>query len=75
MSEFSPAFRRKLSPWRLIGWGGIAVLLSQPAILRFPWTASDFILRGVLLGSVGLGIEFLVRRSGSTFARLGRRSP
>ena len=25
----------------------------------------------MLLGSVGLGIEFLVRRSGSTFARLG----
>ena len=71
MSELSPAFRRKLSPWRLIGWGVIAALLSLPAILRFPWTAFDFILRSVLLGSVGLGIEFFVRRSGSTFARLG----
>lgn len=58
-------------PWRLIGWGTIALLLSLPAILRFPWTASDFIIMGVLLGSVGLGIEFLVRQSGSVFVRLG----
>jgi hypothetical protein len=58
-------------PWRLIGWGTIAVLLSLPAILRFPWTASDFIIMGLLLGSVGLGIEFLVRQSGSLFVRLG----
>jgi hypothetical protein len=59
------------NPWRIAGWGTIATLLSLPAILDFPWTASDFIIMGVLLGSVGLGIEFLVRRSGSVFVRLG----
>ena len=55
----------------MLGWGTIAVLLSLPAIFRFPWTASDFVIMGLLLGSVGLAIEFLVRRSGNAFARLG----
>lgn len=61
----------RVSPWRPIGWGTIAVLLSIPAIFRFPWTASDFVIMGILLGSVGLGIEFLVRQSGNRFVRLG----
>lgn len=65
------AARRLASPWCLAGWGTIAVLLSIPAIFRFPWTASDFVIMGLLLGSVGLGIEFLVRQSGSLLARLG----
>jgi hypothetical protein len=62
---------RRYSPWRLLGWGTIAALLALPAILRFPWTASDFIIMGLLLGSVGLGIEYLVRLSGNAFVRLG----
>jgi hypothetical protein len=62
---------RFLNPWRVAGWGTLATLLALPAILRFPWTASDFLIMGLLLGSVGLGIEFLVRQSGSTFVRLG----
>jgi hypothetical protein len=65
------ATRRPSSPWRLAGWGFIAVLLSVPAIFRWPWTLSDFVIMGVLLASVGLGIEFLVRLSGSLFVRLG----
>lgn len=60
-----------MSPWRILGWGTIAVLLSLPAILRFPWGTFDFVIMGLLLGSVGLAIEFLVRRTGSAFARLG----
>jgi len=67
----APPPRRFLNPWRVAGWGALAALLSLPAILRFPWTASDFLIMGVLLGSVGLGIEFLIRQSGSTFVRLG----
>jgi len=59
------------SLWRLIMWGALATLLSLPAIFRFPWTASDFVVMGVMLASVGLGIEFLVRRSGSNAFRLG----
>lgn len=60
-----------LNPWRLAGWGVIATLLSLPVFLRFPWTASDFVIMGVLLGSVGLGIEFLVARACNIFIRLG----
>ncbi len=71
MSDIAQSLPRKISPWRLMGWGIIATLLLLPAILRFPWTASDFVIMGLLLGSVGVGIEFLVRRSGSTFTRLG----
>lgn len=57
--------------WRIAMWGVLTTLLSLPAIFRFPWTASDFVIMGVMLGSVGLGIEFLVRRSGSNAFRLG----
>ena len=65
------AIRPSSSPWRLAGWGLIAVLLSIPAIFRWPWTLSDFVIMGVLLGSVGLAVEFLSRLSGSVFVRLG----
>jgi hypothetical protein len=58
-------------PWRVAVWGTIAVLLAVPVILGFPWTVSDFIVMGVLLGSVGLGIEFLMRRSVALLERLG----
>lgn len=64
------ASRRRL-PWRLLGWGFLAALLSLPAILRFPWTASDFVIMGILLGSVGLGVELVLRLSGDAFVRLG----
>lgn len=63
--------RKRLAPWRMAMWGALATLLSLPAIFRFPWTASDFVIMGIMLGSVGLGIEFLVRRSGSNAFRLG----
>ena len=67
----APQRLRRFSPWRIGGWSLVVLLLSLPAILRFPWTASDFVIMGLLLGSVGLGIEFLVRQSGSLFVRLG----
>lgn len=69
MSDIAP--RRSTWPWRLIGWGFLATLLSLPAILDFPWTASDFVIMGILLGSVGLGIELLARLAGNAFIRLG----
>lgn len=73
MSEFTADQRprRFFNPWRVAGWGTMAILLSLPAILHFPWSPGDFIIMGIMLGSVGLGIEFLVRRSGSAFVRLG----
>lgn len=65
------ATSRRPALWRILGWGFLALLLSLPAVLLFRWTASDFIIMGLLLGSVGLGIEYLVRRSGNAFVRLG----
>ncbi len=58
-------------PWRILGWGGLAVLLSLPLILRFPWTLSDFIFAGVILGGAGLVIELIVWASSSLTYRLG----
>ena len=52
-------------PWRIIGWGTAALLLLLPLVANAPWTASDFLFMGVLLGSVGLAFEFIVRKSGS----------
>jgi hypothetical protein len=57
--------------WRVASWSAIALLLSLPAVLRFPWSLSDFAIMGLLLGSVGLGIDFLVRQSSRVSVRLG----
>lgn len=62
---------RRGFPWRIVGWGGAAALLSLPAILNFPWDETDFIVMGVLMGGVGLAIEGLVRVSRNTAYRLG----
>ena len=61
---------------RIAGWCFVALLLLLPAVaMQFTsevdWTASDFVVMGVLLGSVGLSTEFLVRRSGSNAYRIG----
>ena len=64
------AHERK-APWRWLGWGTLALLLSIPAIFRWPWTGSDFVIMGILFGSVGLGVEFLMRLSGNALVRLG----
>jgi hypothetical protein len=58
-------------PWRLIGWGGAAVLLSLPWFLDFPWTASDFIVIGVMFAVTGGTIELAVRSSTDWAHRLG----
>ena len=58
-------------PWRLIGWGGAAVLLSLPWFLEFPWTASDFIVMGVMFAITGGTIELAVRSSTDWAHRLG----
>lgn len=73
-----PANTRALGSnvWRIVGWGCAALLLLLPAVaMQFTnevnWSASGFIVMGVLIGSVGLGIEFLVRKSGCLAYRLG----
>ena len=61
--------------WRIIGWGGAVALLALPFVaMQFTnevdWSPTDFIVMGILFAAVGLGIEFIVRQSGSTAYRL-----
>lgn len=62
---------------RLALWGFLAGLLTLPAIaMRFhgegvDWSPADFAVMGVLLGSVGLGVELAVRASSSVAWRAG----
>jgi hypothetical protein len=57
--------------WRLIGWGGAALLLAIPGLANFPWTASDFIVMGVMFSITGVTIELAVRSSTDWAHRLG----
>lgn len=65
----------QLNPWRIAGWGFAASLLVTPLVaMQFTrevqWDETDFIVMGALIGSVGLGIEFLVRQSSNLAYRL-----
>jgi hypothetical protein len=62
---------RFLNPWRIAGWGLALLLLALPAVANAPWTASDFVVMGVVFAVIGLGVEFLVRKSGNLFYRAG----
>ncbi|WP_337847521.1 hypothetical protein [Sphingomonas sp.] len=64
------------NPWRLIGWGGIAVLMLTPAVaMQFidevNWTVGDFIFAFLMLGSVGLAVELTVRANPAWSYRAG----
>ncbi|HSD17800.1 MAG TPA: hypothetical protein VLC71_11155 [Thermomonas sp.] len=67
----------KGNPWRLAVWGTAAGLLSVPAIAMqlgvegVHWTAFDFVVMGVLLGSACAAYEVAVRMSGNSAYRLG----
>lgn len=53
--------------WRMVLWGGLAILLLLPALAMslgaqgVDWSASDFVIMGALLAMVGLGIEAMMR--------------
>ena len=52
--------------WRMILWGGLALLLLLPALAmqvtaEVSWTASDFVVMGVLLAVLGIGVEMAMR--------------
>jgi len=58
------------SRWRLAMWSAAAMLLALPALaMRFTpevvWTASDFIIMGIMLGSACLACELAARASGN----------
>lgn len=66
--------RRSRIPWRIVGWGIAALILLHPLVaMQFSdevnWHAGDFALMGALLGSVGLGFELAVRRTGNAAYR------
>ncbi|MEE4205618.1 MAG: hypothetical protein V2I39_04985 [Erythrobacter sp.] len=76
MNEDTERRSNFLNPWRLLGWGAIAGLISLPAVaMQFTrevdWTISDFVIAGILLGGVGLAFEMAVRASGSVAYRAG----
>jgi hypothetical protein len=58
-------------PWRILGWSTAALLLLLPWVTGAPWTGSDYVLAAVLFGSVGLGFELIVRKSGDLSYRFG----
>ena len=67
---------RRVSRWRLAGWGAAVLILLAPFLAmqltsEVNWDETDFIVMGLMLGSVGLAIEFLVRQSGSLAYRIG----
>jgi hypothetical protein len=61
---------------RIAGWSFAAILLLLPAVAmqltsEVDWDTRDFIIMGAVIGMIGLGTEFLVRRSGSWAYRIG----
>ena len=65
------------NPWRWAVWGTAAGLLLLPAIAMHlgadgvHWTASDFTVMGLLLGSCCTAYDVATRMSGNTAYRLG----
>lgn len=62
--------------WRIAGWGFAASLLILPAVaMNFTaevnWTVSDFLIMGMMIGCVGLGIELVVRATRNNSYRGG----
>jgi hypothetical protein len=56
------------NPWRLAGWGFAAILLLIPAIAmqfsgEWNWGPGDFLVAAAAVGGVGLGVEWVVRRT------------
>ena len=68
--------RSGFSWWRIVGWGMAAALLLLPLIAmqitnEVDWSLSDFVIMGILLGSIGLMFEFIVRKSNHVAYRAG----
>jgi hypothetical protein len=53
------------SGWRVVGWSLAALLLMLPLATNAPWSASDFLFAGLVIGGVGSAFELAVRMSRS----------
>lgn len=67
---------RPANLWRVIGWGGLALLLLTPLVaMQFTsevdWDETDFIVAGIIFAIVGGFAELAVRASSSWFYRIG----
>lgn len=56
---------------RIVGWGGVALLLLLPLVTGAPWTLSDYVFAGGMLGGAGFVLELAARASGSRYYRAG----
>ena len=68
--------RRRVNPWRIIGWGGAAALVLTPLVaMQFTtevgWDETDFIFATIIFGIVGGLIELAVRLSSNWYFRIG----
>lgn len=63
--------------WRFAGWGAAVVLLAAPFVAMqlnakgVNWSAGDFIVMGLMLGTVGGLIELVVHLTPNRFYRAG----
>jgi hypothetical protein len=62
--------------WRALGWGAALALLLAPLVaMQFTadvrWGPLDFAVAALLIGGLGLAIEFAVRRTRNLVYRLG----
>lgn len=60
--------------WRIVGWGGAALLLLVPLVaMQFTdevaWDLADFVFAGVMLGAAGLAYELAARKTGNAAYR------
>ena len=62
---------RRWNPWRVAGWSLAAIALLLPLVAGAPWTASDYVFATLLILSVGLPIELVVRKTSDPAYRLG----
>lgn len=67
---------RPVNLWRIIGWGGLALLLLAPLVaMQFSdevdWDKTDFIVAGAIFAIVGGFVDLAVRASSSWFYRIG----
>ena len=67
----TPNSARRGIPFRLIGWGGAAFVLLLPLLTNAPWTLSDYVVMGVMLGGAGLVLEAAARMSGNLLYKAG----